>query len=266
MVERLERRTVEEGARRAGLLPLPGEADARCTHFRRGWYWGRQDFAERMMKLAQTTLRHTKSRAYCGVALRQAHGLERAERWLKEGLAAAGSSGEELLATRGSDPRKVALAQPNQIIELGFLFLRYCGGDAVHDVDLQLQFPRVTDERNHDLGPDFLALLLHFGHGFKDRPRLYLGNLGINNAEPATAMAKHRIELVQLIDAARDVLHRNPDFARVVELLLSFVREKFVQRRIEKTNRRRQAIEGFKDAGEISPLRESVNSCLKRRL
>ena len=43
--------------------------------------------------------------------MRQAHGLERAEQWLREGLAAAGLNEKELAATSGSDPRKVALAR-----------------------------------------------------------------------------------------------------------------------------------------------------------
>ena len=111
MVERLERRAVEEGFVRAGLVPLPEEVDARCSHLRRGWYWGRQGFAEQMLKLAEKTLGRTKSRSYRGVAVRQAHGLERAERWLREGLAAAGLDEKDLLETRGSDPRKIALAQ-----------------------------------------------------------------------------------------------------------------------------------------------------------
>jgi putative transposase len=111
MVERLERRAVEEGFTRAGLVPLPGEIDARCSHLRRGWYWGRQSFAERMLRLAEGLLGRTKSRAYRGAAVPQAHGLERAERWLGDGLAAAGLNEKELLRTRGSDPRKIALAQ-----------------------------------------------------------------------------------------------------------------------------------------------------------
>jgi hypothetical protein len=64
-----------------------------------------------MLKLAEKTLGRTKSRSYRGVAVRQAHGLERAERWLREGLAAAGLDEKDLLETRGSDPRKIALAQ-----------------------------------------------------------------------------------------------------------------------------------------------------------
>lgn len=45
MVERLERRALEEGKARAGVVPVSGEVDARSSHLRRGWYWGRQSFA-----------------------------------------------------------------------------------------------------------------------------------------------------------------------------------------------------------------------------
>src|SRR5437879_4238705 len=78
---------------------------------RRGWYWGRQSFAEKMLKLAEKTIGRTKSRAYGRVAQRQAHSLERAERWLREGMVAPELDEKELLRTRGNDPRKVALAQ-----------------------------------------------------------------------------------------------------------------------------------------------------------
>ena len=111
MVDRLERRAVEEGYARAGLVPLPGEVDARCSHLRRGWYWGRQSFAEQMLKQAEELLGRTKSRGYRRAAVHQAHGLERAERWLRDGLAVAGLNEEDLLKTPGSDPRKIALAQ-----------------------------------------------------------------------------------------------------------------------------------------------------------
>ena len=112
MVERLERRAMEEGSRRAGIVPLPEEMDARSSHLRRGWYWGRQRFAEQMLKLTEGSLARRKSRAYGKTAVSQAHGLEKAERWLQHGLAAAGlMDKEELLKARGSDPRKVALAQ-----------------------------------------------------------------------------------------------------------------------------------------------------------
>lgn len=111
MVERLERRALAEGNAHAGVVPGSGEINARTSHLRRGWYWGSQSFSEKMLKLAEKTLGRTKSRAFRRVAVRQAHGLERAEQWLREGLAAAGLNEKELAAIPGSDPRKIALAR-----------------------------------------------------------------------------------------------------------------------------------------------------------
>ena len=111
MVERLERRAVEETAKRCGTVPLPEEMDARCSHLRRGWYWGSQRFGERMLKLAEGAIKRTKSRAYRSSAVRQTHGLKQAELWLRKGLAAAGLDRADLSRLKGSDPRKVALAE-----------------------------------------------------------------------------------------------------------------------------------------------------------
>ncbi len=41
----------------------------------------------------------------------QAHGEEQVERWLEEGLNAAGLDEKELRALKGSDPRKLVLAE-----------------------------------------------------------------------------------------------------------------------------------------------------------
>ena len=38
---------VVEG-RQSGLVSLPDEVDARMSHLRRRWYWGRQEFAEKL--------------------------------------------------------------------------------------------------------------------------------------------------------------------------------------------------------------------------
>ena len=45
---------------------LIGEVDARCSHLRRGWYWGTQAFGEKLRKLADALLQNNalKSRSY----------------------------------------------------------------------------------------------------------------------------------------------------------------------------------------------------------
>lgn len=111
MVERLERRAVEEEGERCGVPLLAAEADARCSHLRRGWYWGSQAFAEKMVRLAEKDLSQVKSRAGRGAKLVQAHGLQQAEEWFERGLAAADLRKEDLGCLAGNDPRKVALAK-----------------------------------------------------------------------------------------------------------------------------------------------------------
>ena len=111
MVERLDRRAAEEAAMGCGTVPVPEEIDARCSHLRRGWYWGSQSFGERMLKLAEGAIKRTKSRAYRSSAVRQTHGLKQAEQWLAEGLQAAGLARRDLARLKGSDPRKVVLAE-----------------------------------------------------------------------------------------------------------------------------------------------------------
>lgn len=109
-VERLDRRAVMEERGRCGVPVLAEEVDARCSHLRRGWYWGTQAFAERVLKTFRPAGAKPKSRAFARTAERRAHGLQQAEEWLQEGLAAAGLSAADLPALKGTDPRKVALA------------------------------------------------------------------------------------------------------------------------------------------------------------
>ncbi len=113
MVERLDRRAVEEEMRSCGVPELSEEVDARRSHLRRGWYWGTEKFAEKMRGLAEKPAKARKrvSRAYRGTPQARAHGLHQAEEWLARGLEAAGLAEEELAALKGSDPRKIALAE-----------------------------------------------------------------------------------------------------------------------------------------------------------
>jgi putative transposase len=107
-----------------GAGAIAEEVDARCSHLRRGWYWGSEAFAEKMLGLAQAALKRIKSRAYRSAAVRQTHDAMQAERWLREGLAAAGLSTSELSRLKGSDPRKLALARllwQNTTVSQGWL-------------------------------------------------------------------------------------------------------------------------------------------------
>lgn len=112
MVERLDRRAVSEEIKNCGVPPQTEEVDARSSHLRRGWYWGTQDFGEAMRRLAGAALKKAapKSRAYQKHELVREHGHWQAESWLVKGLKAAGLGAAELNQVKGSDPRKVLLA------------------------------------------------------------------------------------------------------------------------------------------------------------
>jgi len=112
MVERLDRRAVSEDAQSCGLVPRAAEVDARASHLRRGWYWGTQAFGEAMRRAAAAVMRGKKPRARsCQSDPHVArHGEREAEAWLKAGLRAAGIKSGELARLKGSDPRKLMLA------------------------------------------------------------------------------------------------------------------------------------------------------------
>jgi putative transposase len=114
MVKRLDRRAVEEEAKSCGVPALPEELDARCSHLRRGWFWGTQAFGEKMRKLAAAMFKKTgppKSRGYGKQVTVREHGERQAEEWLSAGLKAAGLKRSELSIIKGSDVRKVLLAE-----------------------------------------------------------------------------------------------------------------------------------------------------------
>ncbi len=114
MVERVDERAVKEQLKSCGVPPTPEEMDARCSHLRRGWYWGTQAFAERLRHWVAGVLKSEKaprSRAYKHSPQARAHGLEEAEGYVREGLAAAGLNEADLATLKGSDVRKVLLAR-----------------------------------------------------------------------------------------------------------------------------------------------------------
>jgi putative transposase len=113
MVERLDRRAVEEEFKKCGMPEVPEDVDARCSHLRRGWYWGSQEFAGKLRKISEKLMKKRKrsSRAYRRAPQVMAHSEEQAKRWLTEGLKAAGLVAKDLPGMNGSDPRKLALAE-----------------------------------------------------------------------------------------------------------------------------------------------------------
>jgi putative transposase len=113
LVERLDRRAVEEEIKKCGMPVLPEDVDARCSHLRRGWYWGSQEFAGKLHKLSEKLMkeRQRSSRAYRKTPQVAAHSQEQAEHWLAAGLKAAGLVAKDLPGLKGSDPRKLALAE-----------------------------------------------------------------------------------------------------------------------------------------------------------
>jgi len=112
MVERLDKRAVSEEIKSCGVPPQSEEVDARASHLRRGWYWGTQAFGEAMRKLGAKLLKKSAptSRAYQKHELVREHGHRQAEAWLARGLRVAGLKKDSLAGVKGSDPRKVLLA------------------------------------------------------------------------------------------------------------------------------------------------------------
>jgi len=110
-VKRLDERALAEGVAKAGIVRMEENADRRCSHLRRGWFWGSREFADEIDDLVRAALAKTKSRAYRSTGACRSHDEREATRMLREGLAAAGLTMDELGDIKGSDWRKVAVAK-----------------------------------------------------------------------------------------------------------------------------------------------------------
>ena len=66
---------------------------------------------KKMLGLAESAVSCRKSRAYARALELRAHGTQQAERWLAEGLAAAGLSEADLPMLKSTDPCKLALTR-----------------------------------------------------------------------------------------------------------------------------------------------------------
>ena len=57
-------------------------------------------------------------------------------------------------------------------------------------------------ERDHHFGQHLDAFFLHLHRSLEDGASLHRGDFRIDDAKPATAVAEHRVRLVQFLDAA----------------------------------------------------------------
>ena len=97
----------------------------------------------------------------------------------------------------------------DKITEFHLLFLGYGRSDAMNQIRLEFELTGEARQRNHHLGTYLDTLFLDFGGGFEDGTSLHFGDFGEADAETATAVAQHGIELVQVIDPLGNLLSAN---------------------------------------------------------
>ena len=142
------------------------------------------------------------------------------------------------------------------------VLLHRLGRDALHDRLLIAQLLHVPDERDHDLGHDLLPFLLQLAGRRDDRLGLHLGDLGIGDPETHAAMAEHRVELVELLDAVQQrLLLRELAAALAARFELGdldhqvfALGQELVQRRIDRPDRHRRAVHRLEHAVEVVAL------------
>ena len=110
------------------------------------------------------------------------------------------------------------------------------------------------DQRDHDLraGVDLPALA--GDHRLDDRRHLHDEDLRIGDRQPATAVAEHRVHLVQRGDPLLDLPDRDVERSGQLALLEGFVRQELVQRRVQQANRYGKTSHRSKDSLEVALL------------
>jgi REP element-mobilizing transposase RayT len=110
-VQRLDRIARTGDPAHCGIPDPPPDTDARLSTLQRGWYWGTQAFAERLLTAGNTILKHPRNRAYKAASESRAHNQRQAQRLLQQALHIARLRPIDLNALPGSDPRKAAIAE-----------------------------------------------------------------------------------------------------------------------------------------------------------
>ncbi len=110
MIEHLNARAVAEQRENCGVSELPMKRDGRLSKLRRGWYWGSQDFGERMLTLVGKGLLKARARGYRSAWEVKEHGEHAAEQLFRETLAAMKTDEKSIKEWPRGDERKLALA------------------------------------------------------------------------------------------------------------------------------------------------------------
>ena len=108
LIQRMDEWAASEARERAGLVEFEGQSLQ--STLRRGWYWGTQEFRERMVERFGKVTQGTKDRGVRGSELYQRHDKVGAERILRQGEKHFGAKLEVLSEPRYGDLRRVALA------------------------------------------------------------------------------------------------------------------------------------------------------------
>ena len=86
-----------------------------------------------------------------------------------------------------------------------FFFFEHFFGHSANNARLVRHFFQRGGQGNHDFDVRLAAFLGHGYCGLEDSARLHFSDLRIGNAQPATTMSQHGIELVQVFHAAEQV-------------------------------------------------------------
>ena len=100
-----------------------------------------------------------------------------------------------------------------------------------------LELAARADERDHDLRVGVEPFLHRLGGRLEDRADLHLVDLGVRDAEPAAAVAEHRVGLREGVRALPDLLDRDAEVRGGLLHRLVVVRQELVQGRIEQADR-----------------------------
>ena len=199
--------------------------------------------------MGEDALRDVVGQELAGVVAAQAERhLRQVVRAEREEVRGAGDFVGAQRGTRHLDHRA------DQIVRRGALGGDDLGADVRHALAQNLQFPFVADQRDHDLRQHGQAGARQLARGFHDGRDLGLVDLREGDAQPAAAVAQHRVQLVQDVALRAQPIDRKAELRRQGFQVGVGLRQKFVQRRVEQPNGDRQPLHGTENPDEVGLL------------